>query len=433
MAHTQKLTYIDTSYLYSPAAGINYTWTIAPYNILDQTATCSSFSFSTCATAANPNTITATGSTTKCGADSVKLTASSATNIQWFLNNQPIADATSDVFWARLPGNYTVRVLNGSCYSAPSNTIAITNLPTPVKPVLQLSGALTFCEGGSVTLASSLVNINNQWFKNTTAISGANGNGYNASTSGGFYLRVTNTSSGCHNYSDTANVIVNPIPATATITAAGPVTFCQGGSVMLTSSAGSGNQWKLNGNDIAGATGTTYTATASGNYSVIVTSNGCTSIASASTVVTVNAIPATPAITAGGPIVFCIGSSVTLTSNSANGNQWYNGSTAINGATSNMYTATTAGDYSVKVTQNSCTSASSNTITVAVNTAPGVPTINWNGSQLSTPTGFAGYQWFLNNNSIAGATTAAHTPASSGLYKVRITDANGCYSYICGI
>ena len=37
---------------------------------------------------------------------------------------------------------------------------------------------------------------------------------------------------------------------------------------------------------------------------------------------------------------------------------------------SNMYTATTAGDYSVKVTQNSCTSASSNTITVAVNTAP---------------------------------------------------------------
>jgi hypothetical protein len=424
-AYTEVNVY-DTSYLYSPVAGINYTWTVAPYNILDQTTACSSFSFSTCATAANPNTITATGPTAKCGADSVKLTASSATNIQWFLNSQPIAGATSDVFWARLPGNYTVRVLSGSCYSEPSNTIAITNLPTPVKPVLQLSGALTFCEGGSVILASSLANINNQWFKNTAAISGANGNGYNANTSGEFYLRVTNTSSGCHNYSDTANVIVKPIPATATITAAGPVTFCQGGSVMLTSSAGSGNQWKLNGNDIVSATGTTYTATAPGNYSVIITNNGCTSIASASIVVTVSTIPATPAITAGGPIVFCTGSSVTLTSNSATGNQWYNGSIAINGATSTMYTATTAGDYSVKVTQNSCSSASSNTITVALNTAPAVPTINWNGSQLNTSTGFAGYQWFLNNNSVAGATTAAHTPASSGLYKVRITDANGC-------
>ena len=115
-----------------------------------------------------------------------------------------------------------------------------------------------------------------------------------------------------------------------------------------------------------------------------------------------------------------------LTSNSANGNQWYNGTTAINGATSTTYTANAAGNYSVKVTQNGCVSASSNAITIVVNTAPATPTINWNSSQLSTVTGFAGYQWFLNNSSIAGATTAAHAPASPGLYKVRITDANGC-------
>ena len=424
-AYTEVNTF-DTSYLFSPVAGINYTWIVTPYNILDQAISCTTFSFATCPVTINPNTITATGSTDKCLLDSVKLTASSATNIQWFLNNQPIAGATSDIFWAKLPGNYSVRVLNGSCYSDPSNSITIANLPTPIKPSLQLSGALAFCEGGSVTLTSSLGNINNQWFKNTAAITGSNGDSCNATTTGSFYLRVTNSTSGCPNYSDTANVVANPVPATPTITPGSAITFCEGGNVILTSNSASGNQWKLNGNNIPGATNTNYTVTTAGNYTVIVTTNGCTSAASSITAVTVNPIPATPTIAAGGATSLCTGGTVVLTSNSANGNQWYNGTTAINGATSTTYTANAAGNYSVKVTQNGCVSGSSNAITIGVNTVPATPTINWNSSQLSTVTGFAGYQWFLNNSSIAGATTAAHAPASPGLYKVRITDANGC-------
>ena len=319
-----------------------------------------------------------------------------------------------------------VRVLNGSCYSDPSNTIAITNLPTPVRPSLQIAGPLTFCEGSTVIFTSSLGNINNQWFKNTAAITGAIGDSYTANATGAYYLRVTNSSSGCHNYSDTAIVTVTAIPPTPTISAGGPTTFCTGSSVVLTSSAASNNQWKLNGTNIPGATSSTYTATASGNYTVIVSSNGCASNTSAITTITVNLVPATPTITAGGAVTFCNGGSVTFTSNSATGNQWYNGTTAIAGATNATYVASTAGTYSVRVTQNGCTSTGSNTFTVVVNTPPAVPTVSWNGNQLSTATGFAGYQWFLNNNSIAGGTTAAHTPASSGLYKVRITDANGC-------
>ena len=423
---TTEVRTFDTSYMHSPVAGVNYTWNVAPYNILDQTATCTTRTFTTCATAANPNTISATGSTTKCSLDSVKLTASSATNIQWFLNNQPIAGATSDIFWSKLPGTYMVRVLNGSCYSDPSNTIAITNLPTPVKPSLQIAGPLTFCEGTTVIFTSSLNNINNQWFKNTAAITGATGDSYTANATGAYYLRVTNSSSGCHNYSDTAIITVTAIPPTPTISAGGPTTFCTGSSVVLTSSAASNNQWKLNGTNIPGATSSTYTATASGNYTVIVSSNGCASNTSAITIITVNPVPATPTITAGGAVTFCNGGSVTFTSNSATGNQWYNGTTAITGATNNTYVANAPGTYSVKITQSGCTSASSNTFTVVVNTPPAVPTVSWNGNQLSTATGFAGYQWFLNNNSIAGATTSSHTPASSGLYKVRITDANGC-------
>ncbi len=72
------------------------------------------------------------------------------------------------------------------------------------------------------------------------------------------------------------SVTVNPIPATPTITQNG---------FTLTSSSPTGNQWYLNGNPITGATGQNYTATQNGNYTVVVTQNGCSSAASAPTTV----------------------------------------------------------------------------------------------------------------------------------------------------
>src|SRR5690606_1186053 len=70
-------------------------------------------------------------------------------------------------------------------------------------------------------------------------------------------------------------VTVNPKPATPTITRGGI------GDRDLTSSAATGNQWLMNGTPISGATSQTYTATANGNYAVVVTDNGCSSDTSA--------------------------------------------------------------------------------------------------------------------------------------------------------
>ena len=58
----------------------------------------------------------------------------------------------------------------------------------------------------------------------------------------------------------------------------------------MTSSSATGNQWYLNGNPIGGATNQDYIATASGNYTVIVTESGCTSSPSTETTVTVNPV-----------------------------------------------------------------------------------------------------------------------------------------------
>ncbi|PWT87230.1 MAG: hypothetical protein C5B55_15125, partial [Blastocatellia bacterium] len=170
-------------------------------------------------------------------------------------------------------------------------------------------------------------------------------------------------------------VTVTPLPATPTITAGGATTFCNGGSVTLTSSSASGNQWYLNGNPIGGATNQQFVATASGNYTAIVTTSSCSSNPSAPTPVTVNPVPTTPTITPGGPTTFFQGGSVTLTSSSANGNQWYLNGNPIGGATAQQYVATASGDYTVTATNGGCTSAASAAITVTVNPPPVSPTI----------------------------------------------------------
>jgi len=66
------------------------------------------------------------------------------------------------------------------------------------------------------------------------------------------------------------------------------------------------------------------------------------------------------------------------------------------------------------------------------NAAPSQPTITTNGNDLQS-TSATTFQWYLNGDLIAGATSQNYTPTQSGIYVVRITDANGCvYRYSQG-
>jgi hypothetical protein len=66
------------------------------------------------------------------------------------------------------------------------------------------------------------------------------------------------------------------------------------------------------------------------------------------------------------------------------------------------------------------------------NQPPAIPVITQNNSTL-TSTSATSYQWYLNGQQIAGANSQSFTPSQSGIYLVRITDANGCvYQYSQG-
>lgn len=94
------------------------------------------------------------------------------------------------------------------------------------------------------------------------------------------YLYITgySTGSGKNNFDFTTIKYCTPLPA-ATATALGATTICIGDSVTLSANTGAGltYQWKKGNANIAGATSSTYKASSTGTYKVVVAnSNGCT-------------------------------------------------------------------------------------------------------------------------------------------------------------
>ncbi len=269
------------------------------------------------------------------------------------------------------------------------------------------NGPLTFCQGGSVTLTASS-GSSYQWS------TGATSQAITVTTSGSYVVSVTGT--GCTGVSAPQTVTV-VTPPTANITASGSLTFCQGGSVVLTSSAGSSYLWTP-----GGATTQTLNVTNAGSYTVRVTnSSGCSATSGPSTV-TVNSNPVAT-ITANGSTTFCQGGNVTLTSSSGSSYLWTPGN-----QTTQAISVSSTGNYSVRVTNSSGCSATSSPQTVTVN-IPAVPVITPNGSlniytgQTVTLTSSAGasYLW-----TPGGQTTQSITTGTAGNYRVTVTYSNGC-------
>ncbi len=400
----------------------------------------------------NPNpvtpTVTAGGNTTFCAGGSVTLTAnaSGATAYQWSLNGTAISGATTATYTASAVGNYTVTVSNSNGCSSPSSaSTSVTTLPAPAAPTIAASGPTTFCGSGSVILTANATGASSfQWYLNGAAIGGATANTYTANAAGSYTVIVANAS-GCSSPASAATTVTfNPTPAAPTITAGGATTFCTGGSVVLTAHAtgATAYQWYLNGASVSGATNSTYTASASGSYTVSIVGGGsCASPVSAPTTVSINPTPTTPTVTAGGNTPLCSGESVVLTANGsgATAYQWYLGGTAVAGATSSTYSAGASGSYTVTITDaNGCNSAPSNTTSVTVEPVPTAPTVNAGGPTTfcsggsvvltASGTGATAYQWFLNGAQISGANSSTYTANASGNYTATYVNSNGCPS-----
>lgn len=127
------------------------------------------------------------------------------------------------------------------------------------------------------------------------------------------------------------------------ITVIGSTTVCQGQSVTLSVVSGYSYEWLLNGNPINGATSNTYQATQTGQYSVIITNNGCV-VRATPVSITVGDNSLVPTVVAS-TITLCKGNAVELSVTNCQGTvTWNTGSTnnplIISPTTTTNYTAT---------------------------------------------------------------------------------------------
>ncbi len=199
----------------------------------------------------------------------------------------------------------------------------------------------------------------------------------------------------------------------ATITASGTTTFCQGGSVTLTSSTGSSYLWST------GATTASISPTTAGNFTVQVTDvNGCKAT-SQPVVIKINSLPTVIANTS--KTIVCLGDNVTLSGEGATTYLWdnnvSNGVSFVPGVTKT---------YTVTGTDvNGCTKTA--TISVVVNSLPSViantsKTSVCSGDNVTlTGAGASTYAW--DNNVSNGV---SFVPATTKTYIVTGTDVNGC-------
>jgi PKD repeat protein len=337
-------------------------------------------------------------------------------------------------------------------YNDYGNNIYIDNISitgTPLKPVAGFRALKTIvCLGDSVMLSDTSANFPSAW---TWTFSGglpATSTLKNPSVyynNPGTYpvkLRVSNVS-GADSVTINGYITVVAPPSVPTISANKALVICVGDSVLLTcDSNASAYSWYTGSSilPIAGATGKTLYAKADGAYTVEVSNaNGCKT-KSVPTSLTVNPLPPQPIISSSiTGTAFCTGGTAQLTSNAANGNQWYKNNVVVSGANTNTFQTTDSGSYTVQVTANGCKSLMSAPKVLGLYPKPstsnisGPLTSNYNRTENYSVTGISGstYTWSIVNGSQTGGTNTNSVSikwavADTGYITVRETATTGC-------
>jgi hypothetical protein len=347
--------------------------------------------------------ISAGGATTFCAGGSVVLSG----NVGGVWNNA--AGSTSATLTVTTAGDYYVTNTN-ACGSVTSNHITVTIAPAATASVISAGSTTALCAGASVVLSG---NNGGTWSTGATTAT------ITVSAAGDYY--VTNTN-GCGSVaSNHITVTTSVAPTASVITAGSAITFCAGGSVVLSGNVG--GTWS----NAAGSISPTLTVTTSGDY-YVTNSTACGSVTSNHISVTVNPAPTASVITAGSALALCTGGSVVLSGNV--GGIWNNAA----GSTTASITVSAAGDYYVTNT-NGCGSVTSNHKIVTISALPlaiagdNASICVGNSVTLGT-TPISGHTYSWSPSTGLSSTTVANpvaTPAVTTTYTLTETiTASGC-------
>jgi hypothetical protein len=351
-----------------------------------------------------------------------------------------LSTGTGDLYldtYQMAQGVYTVTYFfnsQASCSVTATRTISITNPYTASWTALSALCA----NGNCVNLVPQITGTGGGTF---TAVSSAvTSNSFCPATSGAGTFPVTYTVGISPQCGATAsnNIVVNATP----VANAGPTKSltCLSSTVSLSGSGGGTYSWSGPG-IISGGTTSSPVVGSVGNYSLTVTSSGCSSTPAVVSVVN-NTTP--PSATAGSTgSITCVNATINLTSGpGAMTYAWTApaGSSITGGINVQNTTGSGPGVYTVTVMNpvNGCTAmatAAATTNTVAPSASAGVTgtiTCVNNSVNLTSTPGSMTYTWTAPaGSSISGGTNVQNTTGSGpGTYTVTVMDPNnGCVSF----
>ncbi|MFN5369971.1 MAG: gliding motility-associated C-terminal domain-containing protein [Bacteroidia bacterium] len=300
------------------------------------------------------------------GAVDLSVTNASAPSFSWTGPNG--FTATTEDISGLAAGSYVVTVNEGTCEVIDSVTIVNSDGPT----ASIAASTETVCLGEDVELTITFTGTAPYTFTYTDGTTPITISGYDADQ---YVLTVNPTSTVTYTLTDlisdanpdcegsftvaSVTISISSSPTAPSITAAGATEFCQGGSVVLTSSAGTGNVWNISGPDQFSQS---ITVTEAGSYFVTVINEfGCLDT---SNVIDVDVLPTGVEVEFTDTTV-CAGTSIQLVANGGDSYLWSPSvylSTILSGTTTCTPFETTT--YVVTST-NEC-GTGSDTVTVTV-------------------------------------------------------------------
>ncbi len=365
-------------------------------------------------------------------------------------------------------GTYAVTATLNNCVSTATPIAVVVNAIPAITGTSSANPTTCATATGSISLNGLLANTvyavsynYNSNLVTPTITSNASGSAVISNLAAGTYSNITVALGSCVSSAVGPISLADPNPPATPVAQVLVTPICAGSTLNFSatsSTAGVSFEW-TGPNSFTSTSATpsipSATTNATGNYTVVVKLNGCTSLPSNAVSVVVNPIPATPQISSNSPV--CAGSDILLASTiSTTGVVTYNwtGPNSFTSASANPTiiagTVAASGTYNLNISQNGCTSANATPITVVVNAVPVISSSSLtNTTTCATATGAINLQGLVASTSYSVSyvlnTATVNTTASSnasgtlvisglaaGVYSNVTVSLNGCISNAVG-